>query len=72
MARVGGTYTMTYSQRHPIPVPDADGHVVMATEATGANRSTGPSSFKDGAEVTIIESADMTQGSGPHEGSTPS
>ena len=68
VARVGGTYTMTYSQRHPIPVPDADGHVVIATEATGANRSTGPSTFEDGAQVTIIESADMIQGSGPHHG----
>jgi hypothetical protein len=68
MARVAGTYTMTYSQRHPIPVPDADGHVVLATEATGANRSTGPSKYEDGAQVTIIESADMTQGSGPHQG----
>jgi hypothetical protein len=68
VARVGGTYTMTYSQRHPIPVPDADGHVVIATQATGTNRSTGPSPFEDGAQVTIIESADMTQGSGPHQG----
>lgn len=68
MTRVAGTYTMTYSQRHPIPVPDADGHVVIATEATGANRSTGPSPFEDGAQVTIIESADMTQGTGPHQG----
>ena len=67
-ARVGGTYTMTYSQRHPIPVPDADGHLVIATQATGTNRSTGPTSYENGAEVTIIESADMTQGSGPHQG----
>src|SRR5829696_3605452 len=68
MARVAGTYTMTYSQRHPIPVPDADGHVVIATEATGQNRSTGPAVFEDGAKVTIIESADMVQGNGPHQG----
>ena len=68
MTRVAGTYTMTYTQRHPIPVPDADGHVVIATQATGANRSTGPSQYEEGAQVTIIESADMTQGSGPHQG----
>jgi hypothetical protein len=68
MARVAGTYTMTYSQRHPIPVPDAEGHVVIATEATGTNRSTGPTSFGDGARVTVVESADMTQGNGPHQG----
>jgi hypothetical protein len=67
-ARVAGTYTMTYSQRHPISVPDAEGHVVITTEATGTNRSTGPSSFEDGAQVTIVESADMTQGNGPHQG----
>jgi hypothetical protein len=67
-ARVGGTYTMTYSQRHPITVPDVDGHVVMTTQATGTNQSTGPSPFNDGAQVTIIESADMIQGSGPHHG----
>ena len=68
LARVAGTYTMTYSQRHPMPVPDADGHVVIATEATGANRSTGPAPFEDGAQVTIVESADMIQGSGSHQG----
>ncbi|MEO7987091.1 MAG: hypothetical protein ABI766_11195 [Gemmatimonadales bacterium] len=68
MTRVAGTFTMTYSQRHPIPVPDTDGHVVIATEATGKNQSTGPSTFEDGASVTIVESADMTQGSGPHQG----
>jgi hypothetical protein len=68
MARVAGTYTMTYSQRHPIPVADADGHIVIATQATGTNRSTGPAPFEDGAQVTIIESADMTQGNGPHQG----
>ena len=68
MSRVAGTYTMTYRQRHPIVVPDAEGHVVMATEATGRNRSTGPAAFEDGAQVTIIESADMVQGNGSHEG----
>ena len=68
LTRVAGTYTMTYSQRHPIPVPDADGHVVIVTGATGANKSTGPSPFEDGAQVTIVESADMIQGSGPHQG----
>jgi hypothetical protein len=66
--RVAGTYTMKYTQRHPIPVPDAEGHVVITTEATGTNRSTGPTSFEDGAQVTIVESADMTQGNGPHQG----
>ena len=63
--RVSGTYTMTYSQRLPMPVTDTEGHLVIATEAKGTNRST---TFMDGAAVTIAETADMVQGNGPHQG----
>ena len=64
-ARVSGTYTMTYTQRHPIPVTDTEGHLVIATEGKGKNRST---TYMDGADVTIAETADMIQGNGPHQG----
>jgi hypothetical protein len=67
-ARVSGTYTMTYSQRHPVPVTDTEGHIVIATEAKGTNRSTGAASYMDGADVSIAETADMVQGNGPHQG----
>jgi hypothetical protein len=36
-ARVSGTCTMTYSQRHQVPVTDTEGHIVIATEAKGTN-----------------------------------
>lgn len=64
-APVSGTYTMTYSQRHPLPVTDTEGHLVIATEGKGKNRS---STYMNGADVTIVETADMVQGSGPHQG----
>lgn len=68
VGRAAGTYTMTYNQRHPVPVSDVDGHVVIATEAKGTNRSTGAATYMDGAAVSIAETADMVQGNGPHQG----
>src|SRR4051794_11842690 len=66
--RVGGTFTMTYTQQHPLPVADAEGHVLLASEANGTNRSTGSTAFLDGAEVRITEIADLVQGNGSHQG----
>lgn len=66
--RVGGTFTMTYSQQHPLPVADAEGHIVIANEAKGTNRNTGPTPYMDGADVTIAELADLVQGNGSQQG----
>lgn len=67
-ASVGGTFTMTYTQRHQLPVSDAEGHALIAAEAKGTNRSTGPTSYMDGAEVLSSEIADLAPGSGMHQG----
>ncbi|HXI21018.1 MAG TPA: hypothetical protein VNH46_08040 [Gemmatimonadales bacterium] len=66
--RVGGTFTMTYSQRNPQVLHDAEGHVLLSTSSTGANQSTGPTSYMPGAAVTNSELADLIQGNGSHEG----
>src|SRR6266511_1121081 len=58
-AGVGGTFTMTYTQRHPLPITDVGGHALIATESKGRNRSTGPTSYMDGAEVRSSEIADL-------------
>ncbi len=68
VGHVSGTFTMSYDQRHPVPVSDADGHVIIATEAKGTNRSTAAATYMDGAGVTIAEIADMVQGNGAHQG----
>jgi hypothetical protein len=66
--QVAGTFTMTYSQMNPLPVGDAEGHVLISNHATGANRSTGRDAYMDGADVANTEIADLTQGNGPHQG----
>ncbi len=66
--RVGGTFTMTYTDQHPIPVADAEGHALLATTSSGTNRSTGPTPYMDGADVSNAEIADLVQGNGPHQG----
>ena len=67
-ARVGGTFTMTYTQRHPLPISDAEGHALMATESKGTNRSTGATGYMDNAAVRNAEIADLVQGTGSHQG----
>jgi hypothetical protein len=66
--QVGGTFTMTYAQFNPVPVGDAEGHVLISNRATGTNRSTGRDRYMDQAEVTNTETADLTRGNGPHQG----
>jgi hypothetical protein len=66
--RVEGTFSVSYTRRHPLPVSDAPGHALIATEARGTNRSTGATLYMDGAEVRNVEIADLTQGNGPHQG----
>jgi hypothetical protein len=66
--RVAGSFTMAYTQQHPVPVGEAEGHVLLATQASGTNRNIGPTSFMDGAAVQITETADLTNGNGPHQG----
>ena len=66
--QVGGTFTMTYAQMNPLPVGDAEGHLLISNHATGTNRSTGRDAYMDGAATANTETADLTQGNGPHEG----
>ncbi len=66
--QVGGTFEMTYTQMHPVAVGAAEGHVLISNRATGTNRSTGRDRYMDGAEVENTETADLTQGNGPHQG----
>lgn len=67
-SRVAGTFTMNYTEQHPIPILDADGHVLLQTASTGTNQSTGPTSYMAGAETSNAELADLVQGNGTHQG----
>jgi hypothetical protein len=66
--RVSGKFAMKYSQQHPLPTGDQAAPVLLASEAKGSNANTGPTEYMDGAAVTIVEVADLTQGNGAHQG----
>jgi hypothetical protein len=68
VARVSGKFTMKYSQQHPLPTGDQAAPVLLASEAKGSNANTGPTEYMDGAAITIVEIADLTQGNGSHQG----
>lgn len=66
--KIAGTFTMAYLKQERVEVPDVGGHVLVVTLAQGSNRSTGPSDFMSGSQVTIAEMLDLVQGSGSSQG----
>jgi hypothetical protein len=66
--QVSGVFTMKVTQQHALPVASPADPVLLLTQSSGTNRSTGKSAYMDGAEVTNREIADLTQGNGPHQG----
>ena len=68
LASVAGKFTVKYSQQHALPVADAAGPVLLASEAKGTNSNTGRTDYMHGATATLVEIADLTQGNGAHQG----
>lgn len=66
--KVAGTFTMKYAQQQMLPVGSQEGHALILGESRGSNRSTGKGAYMDGAETVNVETADLTQGNGPHQG----
>lgn len=66
--KIAGTFTMAYVKTERVEVPDIPGHVLVLTLAQGSNRSTGPSEFMSGSQVTIAELVDLVQGNGSNQG----
>lgn len=68
VARVAGTMTLHYTEQHALPLGDQSEPVLLENQAKGSNRSTGPTDYMNGADITNIEIADLVQGNGPHQG----
>jgi|SRR3954447_8362900 hypothetical protein len=66
--KVSGSAELTYSQQHALDVPDAAGHQLLAGETKGTNKNTGGGDFMSNVPVINVETADLTQGTGTHEG----
>jgi hypothetical protein len=68
MIRISGSAELTYSKQHALTVPDRAGHQLLAGETRGTNKNTGSGDFMSNAPVVNVETADLTQGTGTHQG----
>ncbi|MBI4005548.1 MAG: hypothetical protein HY356_02665 [Gammaproteobacteria bacterium] len=66
--KIAGQFNQTYSKQEVLPVPQAQGHIIMLTQSKGKGTSTNGSGYMDGAQVVINEIVDLNQGNGPHSG----
>ena len=66
--KISGKMTMAYTIMDTIAVGDTDGHNMALGESKGTNTSTGAEALMDGAESINLSYADLTKGSGPHQG----
>jgi hypothetical protein len=66
--QVSGVFTMKVGQQQALPVATPADPVLLLTQSSGTNHSTGKSTYMDGAEAISREIADLTQGNGPHQG----
>jgi hypothetical protein len=66
--KISGSAELTYSKQHVLDVPDRGGHQLLAGETKGTNKNTGSGDFMSNAPVVNVEIADLTQGTGTHQG----
>ena len=66
--KISGSAELTYSKQHALDVPDRPGHQLLAGETKGTNRNTGSGDFMSNVPVVNVETADLTQGTGTHQG----
>jgi len=65
---ISGKSKITYTKREMIPVGDTEGHVLVLSEASGINESTGKFAFMEGATTFSRAIVDMTKGNGTMSG----
>jgi hypothetical protein len=65
---ISGNYIAAYAMQKAMPVPDAQGHMLMLVETHATNKNTGPTDFLEGAQVVNREMRDLVQGDGTHNG----
>jgi hypothetical protein len=66
--KVAGEFTGSVIQHDTIGLGDAPGHVLALNQAKGSNRSTGATEYMESADIVNSELADLTQGTGTHQG----
>jgi hypothetical protein len=66
--QISGVFSMKVTQQQNLPVGNPLAPVLLLTQSSGTNRSTGKTPYMNGAQVINREIADLTQGNGEHQG----
>lgn len=66
--KISGQAELQYSKREAIDVPGREGHMLALGEVRGTNQDTSASDFFAGASAVNVETADLMQGNGTHQG----
>lgn len=65
---ISGEAELTYSKRESFPVAGAESHILAIGRTTGVNKNTGSAEYFADADVVNVETADLNQGNGQHQG----
>jgi len=65
---MSGKATIKYSKKEVVPVGDAEGHILLLSEASGPNVNTGKWDFMSGATASSRSTSDLTKGNGTQTG----
>jgi hypothetical protein len=66
--KISGRAELQYGKREAIDVPGREGHMLALGEVRGTNQNTSASDFFPNASAINVETADLTQGNGSHQG----
>ena len=66
--KISGQAELQYSKRETIDVPGREGHLLALGEVRGTNQNTSASDFFADVPAINVETADLMQGNGTHQG----
>ncbi len=66
--KIAGTYSASYARQFGAEIGDVEGHTLSIGQARGVNHSTGETDYMDGAQFRMIQTEDLTRGTGTAEG----
>jgi hypothetical protein len=66
--KIAGSAELSYTKHETLDVPDAPGHQLLLGQTTGTDKNTGPTDYFADASAVNVETADLAQGNGPHQG----
>ena len=66
--KISGRAELQYSRRETIDVPGREGHILALGEVRGTNQNTSATDFFVEASAVNVETADLMQGNGSHQG----